>query len=483
MVKNGIKNNFILQVIYHFLIMIIPLVLSPYLTRTLGDKALGIYSYVNSIAYYFIIAANLGIAKYGQRLISQTKHDPEELRKSYWSLYTLHVFLSLFVILLYLIISFFIVNEDKNIFIAESIYILSAFFDITWLFYGLENFKSVVISSSITKIIECALIFLLVKSPDDLTIYTIITASAILLSYVYLVIEAFITIKPIRFTKRNIIIHIKPLLVLSISVIAVSLYTMFDKTLLGLMTTKENVAYYEYANKIVALPRTFACIIGTVMFPRACRLVCDNKKDDLQKYIKISLHIVSFIGAASLFGLIAISKQLAILYYGDSFSICGEIMIAMCAIPLIVGLGDTMRSLILIPYKKDKAYTVCLILNTILNISFSFALIPVLGVFGAVVGTCLAELFGCVYQIILCRKIVKITLILKILLPYLIIGGIMLISIELIKLVLESGILSLVLQIILGGCVFIVLTIIYIFLFEKDIWNILIQKLLRRNND
>ena len=56
--REGVKKNFLYQFIYQSLLLIIPLIISPFLTRTLGDTSLGNYSYVNSIAYYFVLFAN-----------------------------------------------------------------------------------------------------------------------------------------------------------------------------------------------------------------------------------------------------------------------------------------------------------------------------------------------------------------------------------------------------------------------------------------
>ena len=81
MVKESISKNFLLQFLYQGLILIIPLILSPYLTRILQEAALGVYSYTNSIAYYFVVLSMLGITRYGQRIVSQNSSDEIKLRK------------------------------------------------------------------------------------------------------------------------------------------------------------------------------------------------------------------------------------------------------------------------------------------------------------------------------------------------------------------------------------------------------------------
>ena len=103
MKKQSIKKNFLLQFFYQFLILVIPLIMSPYLTRVIGSTGLGIYTYSNSIAYYFVILAMLGISRYGQRVIASSSEDEEKLRKSFWSLFVVHAIFSIISIAFYFI--------------------------------------------------------------------------------------------------------------------------------------------------------------------------------------------------------------------------------------------------------------------------------------------------------------------------------------------------------------------------------------------
>ena len=77
---DSVKKNFAFQIIYQVVILVIPLIVSPYLTRTMGSIALGTYTYTYSIAYYFVVFAMLGINKHGQRIIAQRRNDSEKLR-------------------------------------------------------------------------------------------------------------------------------------------------------------------------------------------------------------------------------------------------------------------------------------------------------------------------------------------------------------------------------------------------------------------
>ncbi len=457
--KQSVQNNLVFQLAYQAIILLTPLVISPFLTRTLGDTSLGVYSYVHSIAYYFVIFANLGIVKHGQRVIARSSGSIDDTRRVFWSLFTLHAIVSAAAIFFYFGYIFIFVKEDIAVYVIEGFYVASALCDITWLFYGLENFRSVVIKNSAIKILECVLLFLLIRTPDDLWLYTLITASSLFLGQLVMIPQAIKILKPIKFGIGDVKSHVKPLLVFSISVIAVSLYTMFDKTLLGLMTTKENVAYYEYANKIVSLPRTFITTIGTVMFPRACKMAKEKNTEGQRKYLKNSLYVVSLIGSAAIFILLAVSRQFAVILYGEAFRPSGYVMMATCALPLIIGLGDIVRTQYMIPTGMDRGYITCIVLNAVVNLIISISLIPVLGIYGAVLGTCSAELFGLIFQLIACRKFLPIKTVLKTLLPFFAIGTISFLAIETAKLFLDEGTASLLIQFGVGIGVFAILTL------------------------
>ena len=89
--------------------------------------------------------AMLGISRHGQRIISQNRDDEIKLRTIFWSLFTIHIIVSLFSFVAYLIFTFLFGGNDIVIYLIQSLYVLSALFNLTWLYHGLENFKSVVI--------------------------------------------------------------------------------------------------------------------------------------------------------------------------------------------------------------------------------------------------------------------------------------------------------------------------------------------------
>lgn len=472
----SVAKNFSYQVIYQIATLVIPLIVSPYLTRTLGDTSLGVYSYTNSIAYYFLAFANLGIAKYGQRTLAAVRDNRDKLRIEFWSLYTVHAIISLLSTLLFFAFAFFLVRDNRTVFLAQTLYVISAISDITWLFYALENFKSIIIRNIIIRVSECICIFLFIKNPSDLLLYTVIVGLGVNLGQLIVFPKAIKAVPFAKFSFHDALKHVKPMLVLFISVLAVSLYTVFDKSLLGWLSTKESVAYYTYADKIISIPRTLIVTIGTVLFPRACKMAAENNFEGQKKYIQVATDVVCTIGCGTIFGLLALGDEFSIIYFGSQFAECGPIMKTLSPIVLIIGLGDIIRTQYLIPQKKDKEYTICIVMNAIVNIIVSASLIPMIGVYGAVFGTLSAEFFGLIYQSYLGRKAIRIKRWFLSLLPAGFCGLIMYTALVLIKRYYSISALSLCLEVLIGISIYSCLILVFVYLFRKSYWTIIISK-------
>ena len=434
--NTSVKKNFILQAIYQLLILGIPLILSPYLTRTLGSNELGIYSYTYSIAYYFVIAATLGIHKYGARIISQVKDDKILLRKTFWSLFILHIILSIISLIGYGVF-LLIIKEHTIIFAVQGFFVLSALFDITWLFYGIEDFKNVIYRNTLVKIVEVILIFTLVKTTNDTLVYTLIMSASIFLGQFIMLPLAIKRIKFIKFSLKDVKEHIKPMLLLSISVLSVSIYSMVNKTLLGIIATKSDVAFYEYSDKIVRIPLSVITTLGMVMLPRMSYLNSINDTKNSKIYIHNSMYFVIVISLACVFGIAGISDIFALLYYGEEFAITGKYILLLSPIILVISIGDVIRSQYLLPKNMDKEFTTSLVVSAILNLILNLALIPFLGVYGAIIGTLITEALVNLLQLWYARNDLPIKKYLLVSIPYLIIGLIMFVFVRVLGMILD----------------------------------------------
>ena len=114
MSKPSIKKNFIYNIFYQVLAIIVPLITSPYLARVLGAEKIGINTWTYSVVFYFMIFATLGVNNYGNRSIAYIRDDKNELSRKFWSIYSCQAFASTMVIFIYIIYLVCFANKYKS---------------------------------------------------------------------------------------------------------------------------------------------------------------------------------------------------------------------------------------------------------------------------------------------------------------------------------------------------------------------------------
>lgn len=481
MKKNSVKTNFIFQTLYQVLILGIPLVLYPYLTRTLGSESLGTYSYCHSIAGYFSIFIMLGIQTHGCRRIAACSND-EETRKTFYTLFTFHLLTSLIVLSIY---GCFIIVFGRNylgVFLLLFLYLFSCVFDVTWYYYGKENFKIVVLTNTFIKIIEMILIFLFVKKPSDLLIYVLIVSCFLVIGQGTL---AFILLKKHKFYRPSFVDikpHLKPLLYLTISVIAINVYTILDKTIIGIIIKDNNssVAFYDYSEKIAKLPITILNVVGAVLLPKMSGLHAKGNKEEMKQIIRAANVFLSCLACGACFGLMAISKIVMPIYYGEDFAICGDYLMYLCPLIIIIPFGSSIRNSYLIPSGRDKEYLISLVAAAVINLTLNLILIPIIGVVGAIIGTISSEIVACALQFFFVRKELPIWKYILELIPFIGLGLLMFFGILLINNHLDKSILTVLIDVAAGGVFYLALAGIYLLTTHK--W-VIDRFLKRRKSD
>lgn len=463
-----IKKNFIYNVLYQILILILPLVTVPYISRILGVRGVGIYSYTYSIVSYFILIAMLGINNYGNRTIAKVRDDKEKLSKTFISIYSIQLFMSTIMLVLYLIYALVFEHNYFSITLIQVIALIATFFDINWFFFGLEKFKITVTRSTLLKILSLILIFMFVKTKNDLWIYTLIMTISTLVSQLILLPFLLKEIKFIKVTKKDVIPHIKPCLILFIPVVAVSLYKVMDKIMLGLLANVNEVGYYEQAEKIVSLPIGIVTALGTVMLPRISNLVSKGDNSKVLEYIEKSIKFMMFLAFPICLGLIGISSDFVPIFLGNAFNKSSVLIYYLSITIIFISFANIIRTAYLIPKEKDKVFITSVVLGAIVNLIINILLIPRFLSIGACIGTIFAELFVMMYQVLCVRKELNIKKYIIDIIPFFIKSMIMFGIIMSIKLLDISSLKTILLQLVVGVITYIVLNIKYI----KSIINI-----------
>lgn len=455
----SIKKNFLYNAFYQVLTLILPLITTPYISRVMGAERVGVYSYAYSIAYYFGMFILLGTNNYGNRTIASVRDDKKNLSKTFWSIYAMQLFLGLFVSTVYLMYVF-VIAEEQMMALLQIIYLISVALDISWFFFGIEQFKLTVTRNTIIKILTVVAMLLFVKSIDDLYIYALIMVGSSLISQIFLWIFLKDYVIFQKITLCDIKKHIIPNLILFIPVIAISLYALMGKIILGNMSSMIEVGYFESANKLTVIPTMAVTALGTVMLPRISNMVSHGQHEETQKYLEKSLIISVFLSSSMALGISAVSKEFVPLFYGEGFDKCKILIPILVLSSIFVSWANVIRTQYLIPYKKDKIYIQSVFLGAIINIILNILLIPTLQSIGAAIASLSAEIIVSVFQTFKVRKELHIRSYLKKSIPFLIIGFIMYAIVIQVPFI-NNNIITIIIKVIVGGLIYLSLSVLY----------------------
>lgn len=447
---NSAKKNYIYNTAFNVLNMLIPLVTAPYLARMLGSAGVGTYTFYFSIAQYFTILAKMGLTNYGTRYIAAIRDDPVTVKREFTNLYVMQVGVTFVVSICYLCYVVWFAKE-KGVAGIFGVWVLSVGFDIDWLLFALEDFKTAAVRNCFVKLMAAAAIILFVKGVSDIWKYALITTASYAGGYVFLwsKYKACISVKSID--RKTAVSHVKPCFILMIPVIALTIYRTMDKVMLGMISSMSETGLYEYAEKLVYCLTTFISSLGAVMMPRMSNFIAKKDMKAVSVYMYGSMVFIIFLSSGMCFGIAAISDSLIPLLYGAQFG-GSVVLLKLLAVTLIfIAWGNVIRTQYVIPGKRDRIYIGSVTAGAVVNLLANAFLIPQYDAAGACIGTICAEFSVLVFQAFFLHKELPYREYLEKTLPFVGIGLIMYAGCRWIEYRLGAGFFTMLIQILCGG--------------------------------
>lgn len=398
MVKKSIAKNYIYNMVYQVLILILPLITTPYLSRVLGAEGIGIYSYTYAIVTYFVLFGSLGVALYGQREIAYAQDNPEKRKKVFIEIV---IFRFITIALATIVYYFLFVNGNQykiyyRILIFE---LIAAAFDISWFFQGIEEFKKTVTRNVIVRIVSVSLVFILVKNSEDLAKFTLIYSLADFIGNLSLWLYLPRYFKGIKINNINVKQHLPHIILLFIPQIANQIYKILDTTMIGwLVTDKSETGFYEQGHKVIRLLLTIVNSLGVVMIPRMANAFANNDRKQINNYMKMSFNFTFFLSFPIMLGIISVSKNFVPVFFGTGYEKVNSIIYLLSPMVLLMGIANVLGTQYLLPTKKQKEYTISVTVGVIVNFILNYILISLYESIGAAIATVLSQLVVDVLQ-------------------------------------------------------------------------------------
>ena len=388
--QTSIKKNYIYNLLYQILALIVPLITAPYTSRVFGPEGVGIQSYTNSILAYFTLFAALGTASYGQREIARNRKDKQKISQLFWEIELLSM-ITTGVAIVFWVIMIMRSFRYTPYYLVLTISIVAVAFDISWFFSGFEMFQYIVLRNSIVKIAGIILLFSVVKGKNDLLLYMALIAATGLAGNISMWTYLPKLLQKTSLKSLNIFSHLEYTVTYFIPTIASSIYTVMDKTMIGIITSETENGYYEQATKIIRMEQTLLLSLNTVMTSRMSHLFAQGKTEEIKQKILKSFDFLLYMAIPLMFGTIVIAKRFVHWFFGSEYSRTAIIMHFLCPLPLIICISNVLGSHYLTPSGQRVRSSKGIVAGACVNFALNLVLIPELAAVGAAIASLVAE--------------------------------------------------------------------------------------------
>lgn len=409
MKKRSLGLNAFLNGLKSALNMIFPLITFPYVSRVLSVNGIGIYNFSNTYISYFGLIAGLGIATYAVREGAKYRENKEEINKFVSQIFSLNMIATIvsYLLLFASLMIFKNLHNYVSCILIFSLQILFTTLGTEWIYTIYEDYAYITIRSIIFKFISIILLFLLVRRPEDYLVYAGITVFAYvgsnLLNFIHLRNFVYIRLT----TKTNWQYHLKPILIIFASAIAVTIYVSSDTTILGLLKNDYAVGIYSTSVKIYQIAQGLLSGLLTVTIPRLAFLWGKKRIGEYNQVLSKVLNSLGILVLPAAIGLIMLSKEVVLIIAGEKY-LPSVNSLRIISWAIIFSLFSWIFSeCVLIPAKRENLILRNTIITAVENVILNFILIPFMSYDGTSLSTVIAELTVMIMNGYSCRDIIK----------------------------------------------------------------------------
>ena len=398
-----VLKNYLYNLSYQILTIILPIITVPYVTRIFTSETLGNYVFYNSIVSYFSLFAMLGIGVYGTKQIAAAS----DVSSTFWNIYVIQLIASILAISVYVIAIFSIPQMGGIIPLIVGVTLFAKLIDISWLLSGKEDFKKITIRNIVVRFIGVISIFTFVKKSDDLYLYVFLIVIFDFLGQFVMWVPAKKFIKRPSFNAKVIKKNLHPIVLLFLPQVAISLYVVLDRTLLGLLGSYSDVGIYEQGQKLISILLKVVSSLGVVMLPRVANLLSERRDKEAQNMVKFSFILYNLIIFPMIFGLISVNEVFVKLFLGQNFQDVKYVLYVIVFNIMFVGWTNILGYQVLVVRNKNKEFMLSTTIPAFVSVAVNIAVIPFFGYIGASITSVVVEILVFAIQWYYSRNIIN----------------------------------------------------------------------------
>ena len=390
--KKVVENAIYLTILQWFNYLI-PLLILPYLVRTIGTKMFGLVMFAQTVATIFTLITDFGFSITGTRALSILKKNRTMKGELFFGVMSIKFAL----IILLLFFLFALTSTSDKFSQNKIIYYYS--FGVTigmtifpsWFFHGIQNMKVITIVNAVSRTLFAGLVFMFITKPEDFLLVPLFNSASYIITGLF---GFFYALKFLKIKVPSIVFIfnlVKESFKLFLSNLSTSLYSSFNILIIGLLTNDTLTGVYASFEKIILALKNIYTPIYQAVFPWL------STQTNQKRIVKKMSRIVFLLGLFGVVALITFSEEILILMFNDEIILSYKILFqAIAPILFLAGLSMLYNYLYLSATKKYDlrlkilGYTglIGILLSTILTLYF--------------------DIYGVVFSVVFCEIILLI---------------------------------------------------------------------------
>lgn len=404
----SVKKNILWNMLLTLSGYIFPLLTFPYVTRVLGAGNLGIVDYALGIVDYAVLFSTLGMGMVGIRYISQCGDDLKRRNEVFSNLVTLHAFLSLFALAVYLACVWFIpsLSEHRELYYIGAAKILFNVMLVEWLFQGMQDFRYVTLRTMAIRFLYVIGVFIFVRSRNDYAAYFYVTIAQVavnaLVNWRYA--QRYVRF---RFRLSGMREFVFPVFSMGVNMILLSFYTTFNVIYLGSACGSEAVGYYTTATKLYGIFISIISAYNGVFIPHLNDLYARGELQQFRETVTKSIHLVSLAALPIITIGTCLAPQIIRLVAGEGFERSVLPFQIILVQVLLVGIAQILENQVLLAFKKFREILICTAATTALAALIIIFFVPTHAEVAAAWAVALPHVFELALLFYFARKAIR----------------------------------------------------------------------------
>jgi len=366
---------------------IMPLILVPYVSRTVGIERYGITEFSLEIALFFGAMLLFGYDFTMSRKLSQNRDDRQMVNGLFWNVFYSRLLLSAVLLPLFLFLGMFFLSDlfTVEILLYCALFIASRIFSSWWFYQGLEKIKWIAWGNFASKLILLSMVLLIVNDQEDYPLVVLgYAASQLAVNFLsWIILTKMEKLRATALVAKDIFRLIGSSVYVFLNEFSVMGFAALNLLLVKEYLSPKDLGIYVAAMKIVVISHNLVIqSLSKSLFPNLALMLKNNRQTYLAQWKKFRFYLGGFLVILGL-GILLLRNQIVFLLFGPEFEEVSSYLVYIAFLPFFKGMTNINGWQGLYVIEKERTMAGITLVIGIATLSLLLWVLPKYGVTGA----------------------------------------------------------------------------------------------------